>query len=161
MLLKREVALISVFGGILENKDCDRQKEFEKLAKACFFYGIKEIFQKAEAEFTFTPYYITRAINEAVIVWRKNNSLLQFKWEGLEQQYSYFIHLLIDDARIFAIGKLGFRYYRSITKSWYGILDSKKKAVQDRRLKLFKYKESKAVISGVKDFSFPYYRDEL
>jgi len=161
LLLKREEALISVFGGILDNKDCNREKEFEKLVKACIFYGIQEIFQKAEAEFTFTPYYITRAINEAVIVWRKNNSLLQFKWEGLEQQYSYFIHLLIDDARIFALGKLGFRYYRSITKSWYGIHSSEKKTVQDRRLKLFSIEKSEAVNSGSVGFSIPTSRDEL
>ncbi len=161
LLLRREEALISVFGEILGKDGCDRQKELEKLVKVCFFYGTREILQKAEVELTFTPYYITRATNEALMVWRQSNSLVQSTWEGLEQQYSDFIHLLIDDARIFALGKLGFRFYRSITKSWYGILNSEKKAVQDRWLKLFRLEESKAASSDLKGFSLPLSRDEL
>ena len=101
LLLRREEALISVFGGILENKDADRQKEFEKLAKACIFYGIGEILENAEAKFTFTPYYTSRVANEAVSEWSRSNSLVDSDWEGLKHQYSYFIHLLIDDAKPF------------------------------------------------------------
>ena len=53
----REEALISVFGKILENKDLDRQKEFEKLVKECIFYGTREIYEKAEAGNLLQEYY--------------------------------------------------------------------------------------------------------
>ncbi len=161
LLLRREEALISVFGEILENKDADRQKEFVKLAKACIFYGIGEIYQKFEAGNDFTPYYVGRVANEAVGEWSRRNSLVKSRWEGLEQQYPNYIHLWIDDARIFALGKLGFTFYRCITKSWYGILGSEKKAVRNRRLKLFRLEESEAAISGSKGFSVSFDREEL
>jgi HK97 family phage portal protein len=161
LLLKREEALISVFGAILRKEGINRQEEFEKLVKACFFYGIKEIYQKAEAGNEFTPYYVDRVANEAIVEWSRSNSLVKSKWEGLEQQYPNFIHLWIDDAKIYALGKLGFTFYKCISKSWYGILGSEKKAVRDRRLKLFRLEESEAVNSGSKGFSHPLDRDEL
>jgi HK97 family phage portal protein len=114
---ERENILFSIFEMSAAQKNQKTSNNgFLITLKAVFKAEIDEITKKLQSLYPFEPLFVGRITDEAVEKVIDSNSLHESLMGGGEEQKQYFFHLLMDEVRIFALGKLGFRYYRFITK---------------------------------------------